>query len=56
MGGVQPHVQTIDSPVKMEEKANATIVVAITARGLSSPTSSAIWFAMRWKKGCKAMM
>lgn len=38
-------------PVRMDEKANAAIVVAITARGLSSPISSAIPFAIRWKNG-----
>ena len=40
----------------IEENAKATIVVAMTARGSSSPMLSAMLFAMRWKKGCRDHM
>ena len=42
--------------MRMEENAKATMVVAMMARGLSSPTSSAMLFAMRWKKGLTELM
>lgn len=38
-------------PVRMDDSANATSVVAIISVGRSSPISRAILFAMIWKNG-----
>ena len=39
-------------PVKIDEKAKAARVVAMTSRGLVSPMSLANDVAMIWKNGC----
>lgn len=41
-------------PVRIDEKAKAASVVAMTSCGRDSPISLANDVAMIWKKGCKA--